>query len=160
MMLFSLMVLTTTLLGADAAKEDQAKNELDKLQGEWALLAIDNNGTENKLMPDDVAFKLKGEVLSVKSSKGEYGKYAKIRLDPTKKPKAMDVTVTEGQEELAKCIYELDGDNLKVAYLRTENKSSGEGIFADQRPSSFKMKPVDSPQRPHLRILVLKRIKS
>jgi uncharacterized protein (TIGR03067 family) len=159
MILFSLMFLTTTLLGADTPKGDQAKKELDKLQGEWALLAIDNNGTENKVMPDEVSFILKGEVLSTKSNKGEYGKYGKIRLDPTKKPKAMDVIVTEGQEELAKCIYELDGDNLKVAYLRTENKSSGEGIFADQRPGSFKMKPVDSPQKPHLRILVLKRIK-
>jgi uncharacterized protein (TIGR03067 family) len=156
---YSLLVLTAALLSADAAKDDQVKQEFDKLQGEWALVAIDNNGTESKVGAEDFAFMLKGKVLSVKSGKGEYAKYAKLELDPTKKPKAMDVTVTEGKEELAKCIYELEGDQLKVAYLRTESKTSGEGIFADQRPTTWKMKPVDSLEKPHLRILVLKRIK-
>jgi uncharacterized protein (TIGR03067 family) len=156
----SLMLLTAAWLGADAGRDDQVKQEFAKLQGAWALVAIDNNGTETKLGPEDFAFLLKGNVLSAKNGKGEFTKYAKLELDPTKKPRAMDVTVTEGQEELARCIYELEGDQLKVAYLRMESKTSGEGIFADQRPGSWKMKPVDSLNKPHLRILYLKRIKS
>jgi uncharacterized protein (TIGR03067 family) len=155
---YSLMVLTAALLGADAAKDDQVKQELAKLQGDWALVSMDTNGKEADVAAG-FAFRLKDQVLSVRSGEEKFAKYAKIEIDPTKKPKVMNVTVTEGPEELAKCIYELDGDRLKVAYLRTERKDSGEGIFADQRPSGFTMKPVDSPQKPHLRILVLKRIK-
>jgi uncharacterized protein (TIGR03067 family) len=166
------VVLTALLLGtagakddpikAEGSKDDPVRKELDRLQGEWALVAMNTNGVETKLTADgqDVAFRLKGKALDVSSGKQEYARYGKLEIDPAKKPRTMDVTTTEGgQQELAKCVYELNGDTLKVAYLRTQKPGAAEGLFADQRPTGFTMKPVDSTEMPHLRVLFLKRIK-
>jgi uncharacterized protein (TIGR03067 family) len=141
---------------------DDAKQDLQALQGTWRLAAGEENGEEGKVGKDDPAqfyFRLKGTVLSIGDGKGEYEEAGTVRLDPAKKPKAMDVAWKEkGKEaEKAKAIYELDKDKLKVAYLRLE-KDNGDAIFSEERPTGFKQKPVDSKRKPHLRVLFLERV--
>ena len=40
-----------------------------------------------------------------------------FEINPVKKPKTMDLSFRrDGEDVLGKCIYELDGDTLKVSY--------------------------------------------
>jgi uncharacterized protein (TIGR03067 family) len=54
---------------------------------------------------------------------------AKIALDPSKKPKAIDYVVTEGDHKGKKLlgIYELDGDTVKFCFAPPDK----------ERPSDF-----------------------
>ncbi len=46
-----------------------------------------------------------------------------FKLDPSKKPKAMDLTLEKkGKKETALFIYELDGDNLKLCWRKPGGK--------------------------------------
>jgi uncharacterized protein (TIGR03067 family) len=154
-------VLSALAVGDKPAVD--AKQDLQALQGIWRLAAGEENGEGGNVGKDDTVqfyFLLKGDVLSMGDGKGEYEKIGTVRLDPTKKPKAMDVAWKEKGKpaERAKAIYELHKDTLKVAYLRIE-KDNGDAVFAEERPAGFKQKSVDSKQKPHLRVLVLERVK-
>ena len=94
------------VVGVATGGDDKAnKAELDKLQGSWA---VDKDGktAELKFEKDKFTLYLDGEA----AFKGS------IKIDSKKKPKEMDMTVSEGiafQGETSKAIYELDGDTLK-----------------------------------------------
>jgi uncharacterized protein (TIGR03067 family) len=155
------VVLSAPVIGDKPA--DDAKQDLKELQGKWRIAAIEENGEERVASKDEGVqfyFLLKGDKLSIGDGKGEFQEAGTVRVDPAKKPKAMDVTWKEKDKdaEHAKAIYELSKDTLKVAYLRME-KDSGDAEFAKQRPAGFKQKPVDSKQKPHLRVLILERAK-
>jgi uncharacterized protein (TIGR03067 family) len=154
-------VLSALAVGDKPA--DDAKQELKALQGVWRLTAVEENGERGNVGKDDTVqfyFLLKGDVLSMGDGMGKYEKLGTVRLDATKKPKAMDVAWKERGKpaERARAIYELNHDTLKVAYLRVE-KESGDAVFAEERPTGFKQKPADSKQKPQLRVLVLERVK-
>jgi uncharacterized protein (TIGR03067 family) len=110
---------------APAAKKNTLATDLEKLQGNWLLVAFEGNG--QKMSEDKV--KEKGTRLTItgdnyrtvgRSVDGtEFITEATIKLDPTKKPKAIDGTITfvtsgnrKGQTHLG--IYELEGDQLKL----------------------------------------------
>jgi uncharacterized protein (TIGR03067 family) len=153
-----LVALVGLLLAADSPT-DAAKRDLEKLQGEWRLVALEENGEEHLLRDSQVYFRLKGDVFSIRSGDDEFKEAGTLRLDPGKKPPTMDGVWKEGElKEDFKSIYELERDRLKVAYLRVE--IDGSGYFAKERPSGFKMKPVDFKKMPHLRVLVLERVKA
>lgn len=56
----------------------------------------------------------------------------KFTVDPSKSPKTIDVTITEGdnKDKTMKGIYEIDGDNYKVCYAP----------FGKDRPKEFSSK--------------------
>src|SRR5579864_2429707 len=105
------------LAAAPAPKEDDAKKEVEKLQGKWQCVSVEEQGetdtgdhlkklalTFNK---DTVALKEGDQVIM----KGTF------TLDPSKKPKALDVTVTETENGTNKgkvllAIYEVDKEGL------------------------------------------------
>jgi uncharacterized protein (TIGR03067 family) len=104
------------LLPAAVLQDDAAKKELDKLQGSWTATEYEYNGNKGdanfvkqiKMICKDDKYtqKIGDEVV-------EEGTH---KLDPTKKPKTMDITVTAGQEKgkMQLAIYELEGDTLKI----------------------------------------------
>jgi uncharacterized protein (TIGR03067 family) len=135
------------LLGADTPKDD-VKKDKDKLQGTWKAVTAEAGG---KSQEDAEEHRLifSGDEFSVKKGKETMIK-GKFKIDPSKKPKEIDMEFTKSQREnlngkTALGIYELDGDTLKWCW----NKPDGE------RPKKFSSEAADA----HL-LVTLKREKS
>jgi uncharacterized protein (TIGR03067 family) len=111
-------------LGADDKKDDAVKDELAKLEGTWTLVSSEQDGMK---ADPDVAKKLK---LVVKDGKwtvyvgDKVSTEAKFTIDPTKKPKTIDMTGTMGGDKGKKylAIYDLDGDDLKLCIGDTKTR--------------------------------------
>jgi uncharacterized protein (TIGR03067 family) len=122
-------MLTCTLLIAAASVAlapdtpvDEAKKELERIQGTW----VTELGGEKVLLVC-TGDKYVQKVGDVEVEKGTH------KLDPTKKPKTMDITVTEGDAKglLQLAIYELEGDTLKICANQAGDK---------ERPKEFSTK--------------------
>lgn len=122
----------------DADKAKLEKEEIEKLQGTWVIVEVEERGEKQK--PDEGIGKLivQGDKLIFL---GEDLSRA-FKLDPTTKPKAIDLVIDKGEKVPG--IYSLEGDQLKLA---VNNKRS------DERPTEFASKP-DS----NFAILTLRRV--
>jgi uncharacterized protein (TIGR03067 family) len=114
-------------------RTDAAKKDLDKLQGQWVIAALEVNGVD---VPPD---KLEGTVLTIKDD-GYSVKLkdstivCKLTLDPAKDPKEFDMLFLDGanKDRTQKGIYKFEGDNFK--FVR--------GIAPEQeRPRDFATGP-------------------
>ena len=128
-----IMLLTTTLLLPLDAAED-AKKELEKIQGTWVVTSAEYNGgrvsaerakTMKLICKDDKYVQTEGDK---EVEKGSH------KLDPSKKPKHMDITITDGEHKgkTQLGIYELEGDSLRICVNRAGEK---------ERPAEFAAKP-------------------
>src|SRR5438105_3539240 len=103
-----LILVTVLLLGAGAA-QDAAKAELKKLQGTWKVVSMTTAG--KPLPPEQVAgmqILFRGEEMTIGAKGGKGGNTMPMTLDPTTKPKALDLTITRGDQKVVwKCIYAL-----------------------------------------------------
>jgi uncharacterized protein (TIGR03067 family) len=111
------MVLVAVLLVAAAPvpREDEAKKEVEKLQGTWKVVSIEEGGkVASEKGNRTVTFDKDTLTLS---QDGEAVLKGTFKLDPSKKPKAIDVTITQGKGadkgKVLQGIYELDKDSLK-----------------------------------------------
>ena len=129
-------------LAADAPQE-AAKNDLESLQGTWSVVTLENDGTPSP--PESVkgsTFVVKGDRYTLKGGQDTFR--GTLKLDPTKKPKALDATFVDddGKDKgKAQGIYELDGDRLRICWRE-----------GDKRPAEFASKPGSG-----ARLIVLKR---
>lgn len=122
---------------ADDKKPDKEKvaAEDKKFEGNWVVTKMESGGqsaTEDDL--GGMTFTFKGKKYEQKQ--GDRVVEAGTQdLDPTKKPKHMDVTVsegtegTEGKKQLA--IYEIDGDKIRACFAQHGDK---------ERPTKFEGK--------------------
>jgi uncharacterized protein (TIGR03067 family) len=114
---------------AALAAADDAKGDLDKMQGEWQMVSSVQNGKE---VPPEVAEKIvrtiKGDKYTLTADGKEIAK-GTFKIDPSKKPKTIDAK-REGSDDAAPGIYELEGDTQKVC-LSAPGKD---------RPSEFSSK--------------------
>jgi uncharacterized protein (TIGR03067 family) len=140
-------IVISLLLGADAP-EDDVKKDKEKLQGTWKAVTAQRRG-ESDPTAEEHRLIFSGDEFSVK--KGEEtmikGKY---QIDPSKKPKEIDMEFIETKRDSLKGktalgIYELDGNTLKWCW----NRPGG------QRPKTFSSEAEDE----HL-LVTLKREKS
>ena len=102
-------------LGADAPKDD-VKKDKDKLQGTWKAVTAQERG-ESKEDAGDHRLIFSGDEFSVKKGDETIIK-GKFKIDSSKKPKQIDMEITDASKEkfngkTAVGIYELDGDTLK-----------------------------------------------
>ncbi len=121
--------------GAGAPADDKAdlEKEARKFQGTWTFESSEADG---QAVPAD---QLKGLILVFEGDKHTVKKGDEVlqvgvqKLDPSKSPKAIDVTMTEGPSKGAVMlgIYEIDGDTLKVCFDPQGKK----------RPTEFKSPP-------------------
>jgi uncharacterized protein (TIGR03067 family) len=129
-----MMVLMSGLLIAAAGpQDDAAKKELKTFQGTWVLVSAQRDGKKEsdekaiKLIITDNKYSLTQESSAVIGHRGTF------LLDPAKKPKATDVTVTEGPDKGKTFlgIYELSSDDYKVCFAPASK----------ERPTEFSSKP-------------------
>ena len=132
---YALLALAAGLLVA--AAPDDAKNDLKKLDGTWVLASGENDG--KKISADTLKtgqLTIDGDKHTVKVGDTTYK--GTHKLDPTAKPKTIDITPTNGDNKgkTSLGIYDLDGDTLKICWAPagkdrpTEFKSAdGSGVF-------------------------------
>jgi uncharacterized protein (TIGR03067 family) len=121
--------------GPSPLADDKAdlEKEVRKFQGTWTF---ESSATGGKELP---AGELKGLILIFEGDKHTVKKGDAViqvgtqKLDPSKSPKAIDVTMAEGPKKGAVMlgIYEIDGDTLKVCFDPQGKK----------RPTEFKSTP-------------------
>ena len=109
------VIAALSLLLLAGAPQDQAKKDLQRLQGTWIMVALEVDG---KLVGED---KLKDTTLVIKGNKyitrvREREIETTFTLDPSKKPKAIDMVFADGdkKDKVLKGIYEIDGDTLRI----------------------------------------------
>jgi uncharacterized protein (TIGR03067 family) len=125
--------------------EDVAKKDLAKMQGAWTVESVRHSGADepaesvakDKVVIDGDKFTIKHDGRDEEST---------IKLDPSKTPKALDVTLASGEAMLG--IYELDGDTLKIAVT---------GPPAKQPEEKGRAAKFESPEGSGLVLVVLKR---
>lgn len=111
MKLSLLLTLVAALLISASALGDDVKEELKKLQGKWSPTSGELAGTK---LPEDqlkvIQLTLEGEKYAVKI--GDLSDVGTIKIDPSKTPRTMDITGTEGPNKgkTIPAIYELSGD--------------------------------------------------
>jgi uncharacterized protein (TIGR03067 family) len=143
-----LCTLVLTATGGTGARADDTADvvkELKKFQGTWTFESVETGGKEQPA----AAFKgmtvtFEGDKYAVKKG-DEVIEAATLKLDPSRSPKTLDVTVTEGPNKGAAMpgIYEISGDTLKVCFDPEGKK----------RPAAFKT--ASGPQT----LVVHKRVK-
>src|SRR5262245_42655847 len=93
----ALLVLLLGLgLGADA-KDEAIKKDLDNLKGNWSIVSAEREGNAVDKINDD-KISIEGNTLTVKHPGGKQEKLT-LKIDPTTKPKLIDLTPTEGNEK-------------------------------------------------------------
>src|SRR5262245_47823317 len=142
-----LAALTVCLLFGPAMAQD-AKDELKKFAGSWKMTKFESG--DKKAPPEEffakIRFVFEGEKLLVKVE-GQTKDETTFKIDPSKKPKQIDVTSSMGPNKgkVAEGIYELDGDKLKICTPQP----------GEPRPTEFK-----APMGSKTGILYLERDKS
>jgi uncharacterized protein (TIGR03067 family) len=119
--------------GAPADEKADIEKEVRKLQGTWTFESSESGGKELPIG------ELKGLVLTFEGQKHTVKKGDVViqvgtqKLDPSKSPKTIDVTMAEGPTKGAVMlgIYEINGDVLKVCFDPQGKK----------RPTEFKSTP-------------------
>jgi uncharacterized protein (TIGR03067 family) len=110
------------LVMADDKKDDAAKEELKKFEGTWKLVSTEHDGEKapEEAIKTAKAMTKGGKVML--SVDGKTIMEVDIMVDPTKKPKTIDATVTSGPDKGKKTvgIYEIDGDMLKICFAEKE----------------------------------------
>jgi uncharacterized protein (TIGR03067 family) len=115
------LVLTTLsvalLLAAAPDPKDDAKKDQEALQGTWRPVSSEQGGKDQTDEAKDHTLTFEKDTFTVKKG-DEVRVKGTFKLDPSKKPKAIDMTVTQGPRDDDKGkelhgIYELDKDTLK-----------------------------------------------
>ena len=115
------------------AKEEAVAKDLQAFKGTWRLSSKEEDGkkfSEEEIK--DVIGTIDGSgKVSVRRGDKVINE-ATVKLDPTKKPKTIDVTFTEGERKGQRVlgIYEIEGDAFRVCVARP----------GDERPAEFSAK--------------------
>ena len=109
------MTLGTTALPA-LAQDEATKKELAALAGTWRVTAIEANGQRRTgtALPNMVV-KVEGDRYRQEAA-GQLIESGTLKLDPTAKPKTIDMTVQSGMAKgkVQRGIYRLEGDTWIV----------------------------------------------
>src|SRR5262249_11764721 len=115
---FSLVLLSMAISAAfgDSGAADVNAKDLEKLQGDWAVVSVIRDGVKDE---DDNAQSLfrtvKGDQYTVFLFDKAIGN-GTIKIDATKKPKTIDSFPANSGGKALLGIYEIEGDTLKTCY--------------------------------------------
>jgi uncharacterized protein (TIGR03067 family) len=139
-----LMVLGACFSACAHVDEDMDK-EIQKLEGTWVFISIEVDGKDAaKEVVKNAKLTIRGRRFSLVYDQEFHNGI--ITVDPSKRPKTIDVIYSSGDEKGKKSlgIYEIRNDSLKVCI----------GVIDAARPTQF----VSTPNSGHL-LEVLKREK-
>ena len=114
---YLLAVLVVGLFLGAEGKKDDAKKDKEALQGAWKIVSSEAGGKDQTEGFKDHLIVFEGDTFALKKG-DQVGLKGTFKLDPSQKPKAIDLTITEGGREGDKGkvlhgIYELGKDALK-----------------------------------------------
>jgi uncharacterized protein (TIGR03067 family) len=143
-LLCTLVVAASGGTGARADDKAAVEKELKKFQGTWTFESVETGGKEIQATEfKGMTVTFEGDKFTVKKG-DEVIQAATQKLDPSRSPKTLDVTVTEGLNKGAVMlgIYEISGDTLKVCFDPEGKK----------RPTQFKTGPGSQTLVVHKRV--------
>jgi uncharacterized protein (TIGR03067 family) len=110
----ALVLLLGTALGAQAP----AEKEMARLEGEWSMVSGEASGMSMPAEMVKTGKRVAKDGETTVTMGGRVYFKAKFKIDPTKKPKSIDYTMTEGptKGKTHLGIYELDGDTVKFCF--------------------------------------------
>lgn len=120
--LVPLLFLTIAGSAAGQPSDDAVKKELKLYQGKWeAIFAQDFD----RKSPTDIELQLTtlevdGEKFTMKT--GSLTITGSFSLDPSKKPKTIDVYLGDNKENVMRGIYEIKGDTRKSVFSKPGEK--------------------------------------
>src|SRR5262245_7334700 len=128
-----LALLTAAACLLPAADNQDARTDRDRLQGDWQLTALTTDGREAAAdKVKEYRLRIHGDeyLVFITDTKREL----KFKLDPSQKPKAMDLTYQSGENKgkVNRAIYQIDGDTLTLCRHRDSDQD---------RPAEFESKP-------------------
>jgi uncharacterized protein (TIGR03067 family) len=143
-----LFIMAGALTAADNAKDEAIKKDRKKYEGTWQVVALEVEG--NKADEEDAK-----KITVINEADGKWAIEAEGKvvakgtseIDPTKKPKTVDLTMTEGDDKgnTFLGIYEFADDNTRKVCLAQAGKD---------RPTEFS----STAENKHI-LAVLKRVK-
>jgi uncharacterized protein (TIGR03067 family) len=126
----SLFAAVGSLAADGEAKEEAVAKDLQAFKGTWRLSFKEEDGKKFSAeeIRDVIATANREGRVSVRRGDKVIGG-GTIKLNPTKKPRAIDITFTEGEGKgkTALGIYEIEGDAFRVCVARV----------GDERPAEF-----------------------
>jgi uncharacterized protein (TIGR03067 family) len=132
---YALIILAASaMLAADEPKPEAVKQDMKKLTGRWRAADYVSDGKHT--VPDDQLALIQLHVYLNGHFKieraGDTVVDGVIRIDPTKKPKTMNIEYTKGpdQGKTALAIYDIDGDTFRICRATPGN----------ERPTDFESK--------------------
>jgi uncharacterized protein (TIGR03067 family) len=135
---YLLLNVAVVLLAAEPA--DEAKKDLEKLQGEWVMAALEVDGKavpEEKLRGTTLTIKDDKYIVTVKDTKHE----VTFKLDPSQKPKAIDMSFPDGTNlpKVGKGIYKIDGDTFVMCRAQMPDQARPTGFGTWPNTGIFKV---------------------
>lgn len=129
------MVVVGMSIGADT-KQDAVKEELKRLEGTWAIESVEREGKKDT-DKDQWIFK-EGKLATKSGITKRISPIGPISIDPTKKPKTIDIVIEVLNKKKMPGIYELKDDTLRICYGGTERpkelaSKGGHAIMTFQR---------------------------
>ena len=112
------LVVVLLLAADDKDQGDAAKKDLKALEGTWKALKGEENGAAVK--EGDIKkyeLTIKGDKYTLRVN-GEETEQGTLKLDPTKKPKAIDIKITKGDDEGKDQygLYQVEGDRFTLCF--------------------------------------------
>ncbi len=116
---------------AVATSNARPGDDLKDLEGKWKAVYFERDGKEVKLQNETFST-ITGDKYVIKSGDNVVAA-GTMKLDPSKNPKAVDITYTDGPDKgkTFKGIYQIDGDTSKFCRA---------GAPDQERPTEFKTK--------------------
>jgi uncharacterized protein (TIGR03067 family) len=128
-----LLVLTAgVLLVVPASGQIDAKKEMKALEGTWqAVRLLKGKEAAPKDLIEQISLVVEDDLIKM-MVKNKVVAQARFKVDPTKKPRQIDVTDLTGpnKDKVSLGIYELEGTKLKTCFFV-------DGAGSNKRPTSF-----------------------